>query len=201
MKTMKTSALLCLCVVFAITGCATKVTRTDVNVITDLSGQWNDTDARLTAETMIADCLNGNWINEFNKQKGRNPIVIVGKIKNRTYEHISSDIFTSDLERALTNSGKVTFVADRNNRLDIREERADQQEGNTEPETISKKGHESGADLMLQGAIEAIKDEVKGKYAMFYQITLEMVDVKTNQKKWISQKEIKKIVERPSVKM
>ncbi len=199
---MKTSMLVCVCMLFVLTGCATtKVTRTDVNAITDLSGQWNDTDARLTAEAMIADCLNGNWTNEFNKEKGRTPTVIVGKIKNRTYEHISSDIFTSVLERALTNSGKVTFVADKENREDIRDERADQQAGNTEPATISEKGHETGADFMLQGAIEAIKDEVKGKYAMFYQITLEMVDMKTNQKKWISQKEIKKIVEHPSVSM
>jgi uncharacterized protein (TIGR02722 family) len=198
---MKTSLLIGLMVVLAFTGCATKVTRTDVNAVTDFSGSWNDTDARLTAEAMIADCLNGNWINEFNKEKGRTPIVIVGKIKNRTYEHIRSDVFTSSLERALTNSGKVNFVADKENRMDIREEREDQQAGNTEPETISEKGHETGADFMLQGAIEGIKDSVKGKYAMFYQVTLVMVDLKTNQKKWISQKEIKKIVERPQVKM
>lgn len=199
---MKISMALCLCALFALTGCATtKVTRTDVNVITDLSGQWNDTDARLTAEAMVADCLNGNWINEFNKNKGRTPTVIVGKIKNRTYEHISSDVFTSVLERALTNSGKVIFVADKEARNDVRDERADQQAGNTEPSTISEKGHETGADFILQGAIEAIKDQVRGKYAMFYQITLEMVDMKTNQKKWISQKEIKKIVEHPEVKM
>jgi len=198
---MKLHIALSVMVLIALGGCATKVTRTDVNVVTDFSGQWNDTDARLTAEAMIADALNGNWINEFNKTNGRTPTVIVGTIKNKTYEHISSDIFTSSLERALTNSGKVTFVADKDNRNEIRDERADQQTGNTEPTTISEKGHETGADFMLQGAIEAIKDSVKGKYAMFYQITLEMVDMKTNQKRWISQKEIKKIVERPSVKM
>ncbi len=199
---MKKFIFFSICVVFAVTGCSTtKVSRIDVNKVTDFSGQWNDTDARLTAEAMIADCLNGSWINEFNKEQGRTPTVIIGKIKNKTYEHLSSDIFTSDLERALTNSGKITFVADKEARMEIREERLDQQQGNTEPSTISEKGHETGADFMLQGAIEAIKDEVKGKYAMFYQITLEMVDMKTNQKKWISQKEIKKIVEHPPVKM
>lgn len=198
---MKILSFACVCVIFLLTGCATKVTRTDVNTVTDFSGQWNDTDARLTAEALIADCLNGNWINEFNKSQGRTPTVIVGKIKNRTYEHISSDIFTSDMERALTNSGKVVFVADKENRNEIRDERADQRLGNTEASTISEKGHETGADYMLQGSLEAIKDSTKGKYAMFYEITLEMVDMKTNQKKWVGQKEIKKIVERPSVKM
>lgn len=198
---MKSYLLLGMIMILAFSGCATKVTRTDANHITDFSGVWNDTDARLTQEAMIADCLSGNWINEFNKAQGRAPTVIIGKIKNRTYEHISSDIFTNVMERALTNSGKVVFVADKESRGEIREEREDQLMGNTEPDTISHKGHETGADFMLQGSIEAIKDAVKGKYAMYYQITLEMVDMKTNQKRWISQKEIKKIVERPSVKM
>ena len=193
---------ICVLMCAGLVGCGgTKVTRTDVNAITDLSGSWNDTDARLTAEAMIADCLAGNWINEYNKVNGRTPTVIIGTVKNKTYEHISSEVFTNSLERALTNSGKVTFVADKNARNEVRDERVDQLAGNTEPSTISEKGHETGADFMLQGSIEAIKDAVKGKYAMFYQVTLEMVDMRTNQKKWISQKEIKKIVERPSVSL
>ena len=198
---MQKNLFLMLILSVALSGCATKVIRTDVSAVTDFSGVWNDTDARLTAEAMIADCLNGSWINEFNKAKGRNPTVIIGKIKNKSYEHISSDVFTNVMERAMTNSGKVNFVADKDSRNEIRDERVDQKAGNTEPSTISHKGHETGADYMLQGSIEGIKDQVKGKYAMFYQITLEMVDLKTNQKRWISQKEIKKIVVRPQVTM
>ena len=192
------------CILFlvsAVAGCATKVTRTDVGKVTDFSGGWNDTDAHLTAEEMIKECLAGHWINEFNKSSGRSPVVIVGFIKNRTFEHISSDVFVEDLQRALTNSGKVAFVASQDGRREIREERADQQTGNTEPSTISKKGHETGADFMLQGGINSIQDAVKGKYAVFYQVTLELVDMKTNRKIWLGQKEIKKIVQRPNVKM
>ena len=186
---------------FLFAGCATKVTRTDVNAVTDFSGGWNDTDVRLVADEMIKECLSGHWINEFNKAAGRAPTVIIGSVKNKTFEHISSETFIADLELALTNSGKVTFVAGHGQREEIRDEREDQQAGNTEPATISPKGHETGADYMLQGSINSIKDAVKGKYAVFYQVTLELVDMKTNQKRWIGQKEIKKVVERPSVRM
>ncbi len=186
--------------IFSLTGCATKVIRTDTSKVTDFSGQWNDTDARMVAEEVIGDCLSGNWINDFNKSNGRTPTVIVGTIKNKSYEHISTEIFIQDLERALTNSGKVVFVAAKDAREEIRDERADQQMGNTEPSTISAKGHETGADFMLQGSVNAIQDAVKGKYGMFYQVTLELVDMKTNQKRWIGQKEIKKIVLRPQVR-
>ncbi len=194
-------SLLALLAVIAVAGCATKVTRTDVNKVTDFGGGWNDTDARMVAEQMIQDCLSGNWLNEFNKSSGRTPTVIVGLVKNKTFEHISSEVFIDDLERALTNSGKVQFVAAKDARQEIRDERADQQGGNTEPSTITEKGHETGADFILQGNINSIKDPVPGKYAVFYQVTLELVDLKTNQKKWLGQKEIKKIVERPSTKL
>jgi penicillin-binding protein activator len=193
--------LLAVCMIFLLTGCATKVTRTDVNTVTDLSGGWNDTDVRLVAEEMIKDCMDGNWINDFNKATGRAPTVIIGSIRNKTFEHISAEMFTNHLEMALVDSGKVAFIADKSYRDEIRDERADQLTGNTEPSTIAEKGHETGADFMLQGSINSIKDAIKGKQSVFYQVKLELVDMRTNQKRWIGQKEIKKIVDRPSVRL
>jgi uncharacterized protein (TIGR02722 family) len=153
----------------------------------------------MVANEMIAACLSGVWVNEFNKSSGRTPTVIVGTIKNNTYEHINPDLFVAELQKALINSGKVNFVANKEERIDVRDERADQAAGNTEPSTISAKGHETGADFMLKGSINAVADAVKGKHLMFYQANLELIDMKTNQKRWIGQKEIKKLVERSSV--
>ena len=182
-------------------GCSTKVIRTDARAITDYSGGWNDTDARMVAEEMIADCLTGQWINNFNKANGRTPQVIVGTISNKTYEHIATDIFIKSLERTLTNSGKVLFVADKSERQEIRDERQDQMLGNTDPATVSRPGHEIGADFILQGSLNAVEDAVPGKKSMFYQANLQLIDLKTNQKIWIGQKEIKKIVLRPSTRL
>ena len=178
-------------------GCSsTKVQRVDINKPIDLSGQWNDTDSRLTAESAIEDCLKHSWINDFNKEAGRNPTVIVGQVINRSQEHINSQIFIKDLERAFVNSNKVQLVASRQERKEIRDERTDQEAGNTDPSTISRPGFESGADFMLQGSINSVKDEIKGQYAILYQVNLELIDMKTNRKKWIGQKEIKKSVKK-----
>jgi uncharacterized protein (TIGR02722 family) len=185
------------CLAFGLAGCGTKVQRTDINKTVDLSGRWNDTDARMVADEMIQEALAGNWIAEYNKAEGKDPIVIVGTVVNRTHEHINTDVFVQDLERALTNSGKVRFVSDKGEREEVREEREDQQLGNTEPSTITAKGHETGADFMLKGSVNDVKDEVRGKYAVLYQVNLEMVDLKTNEKRWYGQKKIKKIVTRP----
>ena len=185
----------------SLSGCASqpKVTRTEVGKIIDLSGRWNDIDSRLVAEEMIKDCLDRSWFNVFQGKNNRQPVVIVGTVMNRSSEHINSQVFIEDLERNLLNSGKVIFVASHPERQEIRDERTDQHAGETEPSTAKPKGKETGADFMLQGSINSVKDEIKGKYAIFYQVNLELLDLASNQKVWIGQKDIKKVVERPQV--
>src|SRR5258708_4018454 len=107
-------------------GCGTSVTRMDAGEGEDVSGHWNDTDSRPVAEEMIADCLARRWYAQAQAALGKNPTVIVGSVKNQSSEHISADTFVEDLQRSLINSGKVEFVASKNERADVRDERADQ---------------------------------------------------------------------------
>jgi len=182
-------------VMIALAGCASpRVTRLPTEKVVDLSGRWNDTDSRLVAEEMIKDCLARPWINTFNERYHRDPVVIVGTVVNRSHEHIDSQLFTKDLEKNVLNSGKVKFIASRQERPDLREERDQQRTGHTDPQTIKPQARETGADFMVQGTINSVKDEIKGKYAILYQVNLELVDLTTNQKAWIGQKQIKKVV-------
>jgi uncharacterized protein (TIGR02722 family) len=185
-------------VVLLLGACAgPSVKRTEVDEVIDLSGRWNDTDSRLVAEEMILDCLERPWLDRFTAgNPGKAPSVIVGTVKNRSYEHINTQVFIKDLERALINSGRVQFLASKEERQELREEKADQQLGFTAPETQKSMYREVGADYMLQGSINAIKDEIKGKYVMLYQVNLELIDLESHLKAWIGQKEIKKLVKR-----
>ncbi len=186
----------CLAITLTSTGCSTKVKRTPVEQTIDISGKWNDTDSRLVAEEMIQDGLNRPWLERFKEKKERTPVIIVGSVKNRSHEHINSQLFIKDLERALINSGEVRFVASAEERGELRNERSAQQEGFTAEETIKEFGRETGADFMLQGSINSVKDELKGRYVILYQVNLELIDLTTNEKVWIGQKEIKKYVKK-----
>ena len=172
-----------------------KVTRTEINKKVDLSGSWNDTDSRLVAEEMINDCLSRPWVGAFSSGNGKLPVVILGTIMNRTSEHINARLFESNLEKSLINSGKVKFVAGKEERQELREEKQDQAQ-NASRATAKAQKVETGADFMLQGSINSVKDEVAGKYVILYQVNLELVDLTTNEKSWIGQKEIKKVVSR-----
>jgi uncharacterized protein (TIGR02722 family) len=174
-------------------GPSKQVTRIDTNEVTDLSGRWNDTDSRLVAEEMISDVIARPWLTDFMTSKGKKPVVIVGKIRNKSSEHIPVETFTKDMERELINSGKVTFVASKEEREQIREERKDQQDF-ASPETFKEFYKEIGADYLLSGVISSIEDAVDGEKVVFYQIDLQLIDIETNTKAWLGNKKIKKFI-------
>jgi uncharacterized protein (TIGR02722 family) len=178
-------------------GCAkeTKVTRVDTGLVTDLSGRWNDTDSHQVAETMVKEALGYPWLDNYVKSKGHQPVVVVGTVLNRSHEHINTQTFITDLERELTNSQKVTFVAGKGEREELREERREQAVHARE-DTQRAAGKEIGADYMMKGNISTILDEADGTKAIFYQVDLELIDLESNVKTWYGQKKIKKVVER-----
>lgn len=168
-----------------------QVTRLPSDTVTDLSGRWNDTDAKLVAQEMVGDALARVWLTDFMTNSGRKPVVTVGTVRNLSSEHIDTDIFSGDFERELINSGKVRFVASRPQRDEIREERRDQQE-NASIETMKRFGREIGADFILLGSVNSITDQLEDKSVIFYQTNFELVNLESNEKVWIGSKEIKK---------
>lgn len=175
-----------------------KVDRVDPETVTDLSGQWNETDARLVAEDMIKDVVGAGWLpNHLQTNGNERPIVIVGNVENQTMEHIDTNVFIKDLERELINSGRVKFVASPEERGQVRQERTEQQQF-ASFETSKRMAQELGADYMLIGGINAIYDEGnRGKdQSVFYTTNLELINIETNEKVWIGNKRIKKAISR-----
>ena len=172
-------------------GCSTEVKRIDVNQVRDISGRWNDTDSRLVSEEMIRDSLSSGWIDRYSLSLRKTPVVIIGRIRNLSQEHINTNTFVNDLERAFVNSGRVDVVASRSERGDIREERADM-DLNAAEATRKEMGKEAGADYMLMGTINTIIDASGSEQIRFYQVDLTLVSLADNRIVWTGQKKLKK---------
>ena len=198
-----TSKITPLFTVFALlvllSGCGQTVTRVDADSVTDLSGNWNDTDSRLVAEEMIQDVLSRAWLTNFSRAQGKSPTVIVGTVRNLSHEHINTRTFVADMERELINSGQVEFVASAVDRQEVRDE-IKEQDLHASEETRKAMGQEIGADFMMQGSINSIVDAISGEQARFYQIDLTLIELGTNRKVWVGQKKIKKTVEKGGVR-
>ena len=173
-----------------------RVARIDPNSVTDLSGRWNDADSRLVANALITQSLAGGWVTRFTTAHGGiAPPVIVGDFRNRTLEHIAVGTFVRDLERAFVQSEAVRVVASRGERIEIRAERADQQQ-NAASNTRASLGLEQGAKYMLQGDVQAIEDEEGRERVVYYQVDATMLDLESNEKVWVGQHRIKKYIDR-----
>lgn len=173
--------------------CSRNVTRIDPVNTPDISGSWNYTDSRLTAEQMISDALTADWLSTHNKNKSKKPVVIVGMITNKSHEHIEAETFMKDLERSFISTSKVGLVQSGKKREEMRAEKADQQT-NASQSSIKKFGLENGADYILQGSINSIVDAHKKKKTVTYQVDLELTNIETNEVVWIGDKKIAKFV-------
>jgi penicillin-binding protein activator len=184
-------------VALMLAACSTEVKRVGVSDVIDISGAWNDTDSRLVSEEMIHDSLSAGWIDRYSLSLKKSPVVIIGNIRNLSQEHINTNTFVNDLERAFVNSGRVDVVASKNERGDIRDERADMDLNATEA-TRKAMGKESGADYMLIGSINTIVDAASSEQVRFYQVDLTLVSLADNRKVWVGQKKLKKDIKNPT---
>ncbi len=176
-----------------LSACGTQVERVDVDETHDLSGAWNDTDSRLVSEEMINDMLARPWRQDYTSRYRKQPTVIVGTVRNLSHEHINVNTFVNDIERAMINSGKVTFVASSQERDEIRDERKDQ-DLHAREDTRKAMGQELGADFMLKGSINTIIDMEGTTQLRYYQVDLNLISLRDNRITWVGQKKIKKLV-------
>lgn len=179
----------------ALAGCGggKEVIRTDPGQQIDLSGNWNDTDAQTVSMALADQIQRGAWIENFLAEKGKKPTLIVAPVRNKTAEHIATKTLVDQLERDFINGGRVRVVASSEEREQVREERADQQEF-ASPETMKKWGREKGADVMLIGEINQIIDREGKESVRYYQVDCYLVDLEDNTKLWAGFEKIKKFV-------
>lgn len=193
MKKIIYPSLFIFSVAVILASCSRKVTRIEADKQVDLSGRWNNTDSRLTAENMVKDILSGDWILNHAQAKSKKPVVIVGMVQNKSHEHIEAETFVKDVERSFITSNKVGLVQGGKKREEMRAEKADQQT-NASSSTMKKFGLENGADYILQGSINSIVDSHKRQKVVQYQVDLELTNIETNEVVWIGDKKITKYV-------
>ena len=201
-KNHSLTGLVVLLALVVLAGCnSVKVERVSPDTVTDLSGYWNDTDVRIVAESLIADCVNAPAITNYIRNNNALPVVIVGNFRNDSDEHIDTSILSKKFEVALINSGKVDFVASSSERGEIRQEREEQQAWASE-ETAKRLANETGADFMLIGSVKTMVDHVNNVSTRTYWVYAELVDIESNRKLWLGENsEIKKVITKSKTRM
>jgi len=198
---MKKFLVVLAALLIALSSCASgpQVQRIDANQQVDLSGFWNDTDVRIVSRSLINDALGSARVEQTIRELGRQPLVIVGRFRNDSSEHIDTAIIANIMEQEIFNSGKMDFVAGGNLRDELRAERDDQLTGGyVSDETLAGIGNEIGADFMMTGSIRTVVDRAGNQTLRTYFVTAELTNIRTGQRMWVrTNDEIRKTVVQP----
>lgn len=178
--------------VLALPACGGKtVTRTDSQAAKDLSGRWNDVDAKQVANELIPKAVNAGWIERFRQQHNREPRLQLGRVIVRADgEVISTDVFMKEIRGAFINSGKVVVLDE--DKSQTREELADQASFAAQAKEMAQ---EEAADFLLKGSIVTQNDQEGRQSVKYYLVTLEITDIQARRIVWQGNTRIRKEVE------
>ncbi len=191
-------AMLCVSSVFAK---KPKVKRVDADTVIDLDGYWNDTDIRMVCESLVKDCVQSPRVAKFEKTTGHMPCVVIGKIKNDSSERIDTSIVAKRMQTAIINSGVLEFVADANERVELREEKNDQAE-HVEYGTAKEIDAEKAADFLMTGSVKTQVQSADKYTVRSYFVYVTLTDIQSNKIIWQGENsEIKKYIKNQKVKL
>jgi penicillin-binding protein activator len=159
-----------------------------------MDDQWSETDMQNTVKDMVASMTKHPVIAKAKTP----PIVMVTALQNKTSEHIDTQSIMDMVRVELTNSGLVQFV-DKEARGDVAEEYQYQNSGMVGEETKKGPGGQVGADFIVNGRIDSIVKEVGKEKTVYYKITLNLTNLKSNIIAWTDQKQMRKFFKKKSV--
>ncbi len=181
-------------ITLACPACSKRVEYGDPTATETLTIDFGSTDLQMIAEKMVQSLLASPAV-----QLGNRPVVLVGRVRNKTDEHIDTKAITDKIRTSLVQSGAVRFVADEVREEVMRELRYQTDSGFVDPETRKRIGKLVGAGYLLMGEITSIRKKAGRETDLYFKITLNLVELETGLIRWAEEKEIRKGRKRPVI--
>ncbi len=159
-----------------------------------MNDQWSETDMQNAVKALVDSLVQHQSI----AGAPRPPLVMVTHLQNKTDEHIDTQSIMDMIRVELTNRGKVQFV-DKEAREDVAAEYDYQSSGMVNNNTKKGPGGQLGSDFILNGRLDSITQEVGNKKTVYYKLTLNLTNLKTNVITWTNYKELRKKFQKRSV--
>lgn len=166
----------------------------DVESNNNLNDQWSETDM----QKVVADLVAGMVQHQSISTAKRPPIVMVTKLQNKTNEHIDTQSVMDMVRVELGRGGRVAFV-DKEAREDVSEEYNYQNSGMVSEESKKGAGGQIGADFIINGRLDSIVQEVGKDKTVYYKVTLNLTNLKTNLVVWSDYKQLRKKFRKRSI--
>ncbi len=166
----------------------------DVEKENNLDDRWSETDMQKVVQELVASMMQSAAIT----QAKHPPIVMVTKLQNKTDEIIDTQSIMDMVRVELSRTGKVVFV-DKEAREDVAEEYNYQNSGMVSNESKKGPGGQVGADYIVNGRLDSIVKEVGKDKTVYYKVTLNLSNLKTNLNAWTDYKQLRKKYKKRSI--
>lgn len=166
----------------------------DVEKANNMNDQWSETDM----QKVVADLVQGMVSHQAIANAKKPPIVMVTKLQNKTSEHIDTQNIMDMVRVELGRGGRVSFV-DKEARDDVSEEYNYQNSGMVSDTTKKGPGGQIGADYIINGRLDSIVQQVGKDKSVYYKVTLNLTNLKTNIVEWSDYKQLRKTFKKRSV--
>ncbi|RME16021.1 MAG: penicillin-binding protein activator LpoB [Bdellovibrio sp.] len=166
----------------------------DVNKTNLLNDKWSETDMQKAVAYLVKSATSHYAI----ANAKRPPVVMVTRLQNNTGEHINTQSIMDMIRVELMRGGKVAFV-DRLAREDVAKEYEYQNSGMVSRETKKDKGGQVGADYIINGRLDTIVQQAGREKTVYYKLTLNLTNLKTNIIVWSDYKQIRKRYKKPLI--
>ncbi|MBF0276900.1 MAG: penicillin-binding protein activator LpoB [SAR324 cluster bacterium] len=166
----------------------------DPNKITMLSDKFNENDMQLIVKKLVSSLVNDGAIGNLQEK----PVMAIGKVSNRTSEHIDMKLLTDKLRKELIAVRRFRFI-DIDSRGNLQEEYDyNKTSGNVDQSTVSDP-RQIAVRYLVSGDIGSYVQTVGNDKLVYYKLTLNLTDVKTNEILWSDDKEVKKSFEKRTI--
>lgn len=168
----------------------------DVNETNLMNDRWSESDMQNVVRDLVGSMQGHRAITAAK----RPPIVMVTRLQNKTSEIIDTQNIMDMVRVELSRGGKVAFV-DKAAREDVAEEYEYQNSGMVEGESKKGPGGQIGADFIVNGRLDSIVQQTGNRKTVYYKVTLNLTNLKTNIIEWTDYKQIRKKYKKQSVGM
>ncbi|MDA0839813.1 MAG: hypothetical protein O3B01_26685 [Planctomycetota bacterium] len=169
---------------FIVTGCVYRVKEIDPNKNVQYTEEYGHTDQKKAVEHFSQSLAKSNSLAVGDTK----PVIVLYPISNRTLDHIDTKGFSDKLEASLLQGGRVRLI--NQNRSEVNAETSPELTAKVDPAMRVQEAKRLGADYILSGRFTSIdRKEPKGirlrkGRLLYYQLTLELTRLETNELVW-----------------
>jgi penicillin-binding protein activator len=188
----KINFLLLIILIALLAACAPTINYEIRDEETVTGSDWSAKDLKDVSDYMAGSVKQAAFIADPQYTRERPRWMLARDMKNETDEHVNTRTIMEKIRTRLINGGIAKFIDDQAVE-DILNQMKLQQSGLFDNKTVAQVGKLVGARLILRGTISSIRKKTDRKDIIYYNITLQLVNIQTGEIVWTDEKEIQRL--------